>query len=230
MRIVMKTTQYWYLKNHDLFSQMQESEIQGLCMISGFKKALKNEVIYFAHEPVKRLYVLKKGILKIAMMNEQGDEITKEIIRQGDIFGEIALNKTAPQESEYAKVLSDEVVICSFTLDDFEHVLKQNPVISLKFTKQVGDKFKILETRYTNLIFKDVRTRVVDYIKKYTRDNGKLENTQWVVKNYLTHQDLASLTGASRQTVTSILNQLEKENQLIYSRSKIIIPDIHTLH
>jgi CRP/FNR family transcriptional regulator len=172
---------------------------------------------------------LKKGILKIAMMDEEGNEQTKEIIHQGDIFGEITLNKHAHQETEYAKVLSDEVVICSFTLDDFERVLEQNPLISIKYSKQVGDKFKLLENRYANLIFKDVRTRVVEYVKTFAKDNGKLENDHWVVKNYLTHQDLASLTGSTRQTVTSILNQLEKENKLQYSRSKITIPDINNL-
>ncbi len=225
----METVKYWYLKNHNLFSQMKESDIQTLCVITGFKKALKNEVIYFTHEPIRRIYILKKGILKIATMGEAGNEQTKEIIHQGDIFGEITLNKHSHQETEYAKVLSDEVVICSFTLDDFEHVLEQNPLISIKYSKQVGDKFKLLENRYANLIFKDVRTRVVEYVKTFAKDNGKLENNHWVVKNYLTHQDLASLTGSTRQTVTSILNQLEKENKIQYSRSKITIPDINNL-
>jgi CRP-like cAMP-binding protein len=96
--LIMETVKYWYLKNHNLFSQMKESDIQSLCVITGFKKALKNEVIYFTHEPVRRLYLLKKGILKIAMMDEEGNEQTKEIIHQGDIFGEITLNKHAHQE------------------------------------------------------------------------------------------------------------------------------------
>jgi CRP/FNR family transcriptional regulator len=56
-----------------------------------------------------------------------------------------------------------------------------------------------------------------------------VENNQLTVKNYLTHQDLASLTGATRQTVTSILNQLEKENKILYSRSQITIPNVADL-
>lgn len=204
---------------------MKEHEIKSLCVITGFKKAKKNELIYFTQEPVKRLYLLKKGFLKIAMMDEEGNEHIKEVIHEGDIFGEITLNKDSSRETEYAKVLTDEVVICSFTLTDFEQVLAQNPLISLKFTKQIGDKFKLLENRYADLIFKDVKTRVLEYLKNFAKENGKKEDNTWVAKNYLTHQDLASLTGSTRQTVTSILNQLKKENKVIYSRSAIAIRD-----
>ncbi|MBD0259914.1 MAG: Crp/Fnr family transcriptional regulator [Cytophagales bacterium] len=226
----METIKYWYLRNHELFTQMNEAEIKGLCVISGFKRAQKNEVIYFTHETVKRIYLLKKGVIKIVASDEAGNEVTKEVMQPGDLFGEITLSHQVSRESEYAKAITDEVIICSFTLDDFEKVLEMNPAISLKYTRRVGDKLKALENRYTDLIFKDVRTRVVEFLKHYAQANGKLENNQLVVKNYLTHQDLASLTGATRQTVTSILNQLEKENKLLYSRSQITIPNPAELH
>ncbi len=226
----METIKYWYLRNHELFAQMNEAEIKGLCVITGFRKAHKNEIIYFAHEPVRRIYLLKKGIIKIVSGDEEGNEVIKEIIQQGDLFGEITLSRTAGNESEYAKAITDEVIICSFTLNDFEQVLEKNPAISLKYTKRMGDKLKALENRYANLIFKDVRTRLVDYLKAFAQTHGKLENNQLTVKNYLTHQDLASLTGSTRQTVTSILNQLEKENKLFYSRSQIIIPNVESFH
>ncbi len=226
----METIKYWYLRNHELFTQMNEAEIKGLCVISGFKRAQKNEVIYFTHETVKRIYLLKKGIIKIVASDEAGNEVTKEVMQPGDLFGEITLSHQVSRESEYAKAITDEVIICSFTLDDFEKVLETNPAISLKYTRRVGDKLKALENRYTDLIFKDVRTRVVEFLKHYAQANGKLENNQLVVKNYLTHQDLASLTGATRQTVTSILNQLEKEHKLLYSRSLITIPNPAELH
>jgi CRP/FNR family transcriptional regulator len=202
---------------------MNESEIKGLCVISGFKRAHKNEVIYFTHESVKRIYILKKGLIKIVSANEEGDELTKEVMQPGDLFGEITLSRLASSESEYAKAISDEVIVCSFTLDDFERILEKNPSISIKYTKRVGTKLKALENRYTDLLFKDVRSRLIEYLKRFAETNGQWVHNQLIVKNYLTHQDLASLTGTTRQTVTSILNQLEKENRVLYSRSQIII-------
>jgi CRP/FNR family transcriptional regulator len=61
------------------------------------------------------------------------------------------------------------------------------------------------------------------------QDNGEAQGKLWSARNYLTHQDIAHLTGSTRQTVTSILNQLKKENRLIYSRNEIVIPDLAEL-
>ncbi|HAS41755.1 MAG TPA: Crp/Fnr family transcriptional regulator [Microscillaceae bacterium] len=222
---------YWYLRNHQIFSQITDDKYQELCVWVGFKKALKNEAIFFSHEATKRLYFLKKGMLKIISLDAEGNEVTKDIIQKGDIFGEIALTESSEDnDSEYAKVMSDEAVMCTFTQDNFEKVLAKYPTISLKFTKKVGDKLKTLENRYNNLIFKDVRTRVIHFLKKFVKDNGENHQGIFSTRNYLTHQDIAHLTGSTRQTVTSILNQLKKENKLIYSRHEIIIPDIDGLY
>ena len=228
---MQQDVKYWYLRNHKIFSQITDDKYQELCVWVGFKKAAKNERIFFTHEPIKRIYFLKQGMLKIISLDADGNEITKDIIQKGDIFGEVALDDDQDSEaSEYANVMSDEAVMCTFTLENFEKVLAKNPSISLKFTKRIGSKLKTLETRYNNLIFKDVRTRVIHFLKKFVQDNGEAQGNVLSVRNYLTHQDIAHLTGSTRQTVTSILNQLKKENKLIYSRHEIVIPDMERLY
>jgi CRP/FNR family transcriptional regulator len=220
---------YWYLRNHNLFEQMSDQEYKDLCVITGYKTAKKNEVIYMTHESVKRLYFLKKGVVKIAAVNEAGDEITKDVIQEGDIFGEITLNGNAANSGEFAKAISDEVSICSFKLDDFERVLEKNPNLSLRYTKKVGDKFKAMETRFSNLIFKDVRTRLIEFIKDISKNTGEKRGEETVVNNYLTHQDIASIIGSSRQTVTTLLNDFEKKGLIKYTRNEMIIPDLALL-
>lgn len=216
-------TQFWYLHNHNLFSQLDEEEVRTLCIISGFKKAMKNEIIYFGNDAVKRIFILKRGTMKIVKVDDEGNEITKDVINEGDLFGEIALNSSSSQEGEYAKALSDEVTICTFRVEDFEQVLSQKPSVSLKFSKKIGDKLKTLESRYTNLIFKDVRTRLLEFIRDFVKQNGIEKNGRLYCNHYLTHQDMASIIGSSRQTVTSILNQLEREGLLEYTREQLII-------
>lgn len=228
---MQQDVKYWYLRNHQVFSQITDEKYQELCVWTGFKKGIKNEAIFFSHETTKRIYFLKKGMLKIISLDAEGNEVTKDIIQKGDIFGEIALEEDSENNSsEYAKVMSEEAVMCTFTLENFEKVLAKYPTISLRFTKKVGDKLKTLENRYNNLIFKDVRTRVIHFLKKFVKDNGETQGEVLSARNYLTHQDIAHLTGSTRQTVTSILNQLKKENKLFYSRNEIVIPNIDGLY
>ncbi|SFE44251.1 CRP/FNR family transcriptional regulator, anaerobic regulatory protein [Thermoflexibacter ruber] len=225
----VKDVKYWYLRNHQIFSQMNEQEIKMLCVISGFKRARKNDLIFF--DEVKRIYFLKKGIVKIIQTDAEGNEKVKDFLQQGDIFGDITLEKgkNSLGNSEYAKAVSDEVIICSFMPDDFEQVLEKNPSIALKLTKKVGEELRTLQVRYNDLIFRDVKTRLINFLVDFSQKNGKKEQDSIAVKNFLTHQDIADIIGATRQTVTSLINELERDNKLHYSRSKIIIPNINDL-
>ena len=57
----------------------------------GFKTAKKGDVIYFSSSDVPRVFVLKKGAIKIVSLNEDGNETIKDIIQKGDLFGELDL-------------------------------------------------------------------------------------------------------------------------------------------
>jgi CRP/FNR family transcriptional regulator, cyclic AMP receptor protein len=214
--------QFWYLRNHQIFSQMSDTEVQQMCIMSGFKNGYKNETIYFSDEPLNRIYILKRGMIKICAQDEKGSEIIKDIIKEGDVFGELSLNKNSDNH-EFAKVISDEVSICSFKVDDFETVLKNNPSISLNYNKMMGDKLKKLENRYQNLVFKDVKSRLKIFLNDWAASEGVKSDEGIEIKNYLTHQDLAEIICSTRQTVTQLLGELEKEGRLTYSRSKIVL-------
>ncbi|MCU0391354.1 MAG: Crp/Fnr family transcriptional regulator, partial [Thermoflexibacter sp.] len=74
----IKDVRYWYLRNHQIFSQMNEQEIKMLCVISGFKKVRKNDLIFF--DDIKRIYFLKKGIIKIIQIDQEGNEKVKDFL------------------------------------------------------------------------------------------------------------------------------------------------------
>lgn len=219
---------YWHLRNHKLFSVLNNRQIEELCIIVSYKKAHKGEIIYFADEAVKRIYFLKKGTIKIAEMGENGNESIREILRPGDLFGEITLDQS-DGSPEYAQAVSKEVVICSFMLEDFEKLLTEYPGLALRFTKFVGFRLKRLRNNYSNLIFKDVRTRLLAFLKDWAEREGKVTDAGVLIENYLTHQDLAGLVCSTRQTVTQLLNELESKGSLRYSRKEILITDMNRL-
>lgn len=222
-------TQYWYLRNHKLFSVLSNAQIDDLCIMTRYKRAEKGEIIYFADEPEKRIFILKKGTIKICENDGKGNEVVKELLMQGDLFGEISLDQSKGN-SEYAQALSKDVIICSFRLVDFEYVLEKNPDIALKYTKLVGFKFKKLKNSYNNLFFKDVKTRLIHFLLEWAEREAQAENTRLVVRNYLTHQDIAGVICSTRQTVTQLLNELEQQNLISYGRKEVVIENKELLH
>jgi len=219
---------YWYLRDHKLFRTLSFGEIKQLCIIMGFKKAQKGEIIYFSSSDVPRIFLLKKGNIKIVAVDENGNETIKDIIQKGDLFGELTLEVDS-QANEYAKVLSDDVAICSFLLSDFEDVLLKNPSLALSYTKFVGLKMKRIKNSYSNLISKDAKSRLSLFLKDWGETEGKRIENRIVIENYLTQNDIAQIICTSRQTTTQLLNEMVANGKIVYNRKEIIINDVCSL-
>jgi CRP-like cAMP-binding protein len=219
---------YWYLRDHKLFWTLNGSQLKQLCIITGFKKAKKGEIIYFSSSELPRVFLLKKGNIKIVSVDEDGNETIKDIIQKGDLFGELELDSDK-NSNEYAKALTDEIIICSFLLSDFENLLLEHPSLALSYTKFVGLKMKRIKNNYANLISKDAKTRLLTFLKEWAERDGKSIDNRIVIENYLTQNDIAQIICTSRQTATQLLNELEEKGILYYSRKEIIIEDISLL-
>lgn len=219
---------YWYLRDHKLFWTLSMSQIKQLCIITGFKKAKKGDVIYFSSSDVPRIFLLKKGNIKIVSIDEEGNETIKEILQKGDLFGELSL-EADENVNEYAKVLTEEVSICSFLLSDFEDLLVRNPTLALSYTKFVGLKMKRFKNNYSNLVSKDAKSRLVTFLKDWATREGTFEGNKVTIDNYLTQNDIAQIICTSRQTATLLLNELEEKNLIYYNRKEIIIDDINKI-
>jgi CRP/FNR family transcriptional regulator, cyclic AMP receptor protein len=223
-------TKYWHLRNHNLFSQLNEAEITNLCVITAYKKAQKNEIIYFSNQDLDRLYILKKGRIKIAYYDKNDNEVISEILMEGDIFGEVSLEKSKSESNEFAQAMSNEVSMCSFSLENFKELLRQKPDLAITYSQKIGEKLRHISTKYSDLLFKDVKERVLAFFKRNAKFEGKWNGSRVELNMYLTHQDIANYTATSRQSVSTIIGELEKEGKIIYQgRRTVIIPDINLL-
>ncbi len=216
----MSSQHYWYLNEHPLFNVLKSDELKEICFISKYKTARKGEIILFTENNNDRVFTLKKGSLKIVDVDKNGNEIVKDILKKGDMFGELSF--TASEQSQYAVVISESAIFCSFVASELERYMVQNPALAMKYTKWVGLWYKRLENRLSNLMFKDVNTRLLLYLKSQIEPTD--ENLHEVtLPNQITHSDLASLICSTRQTITSLLNQLKSEGVLDYNRKEIVI-------
>jgi CRP/FNR family transcriptional regulator len=110
--------------------------------------------------------------------NLKGDEIIIDIIQKDDLFGSINLDGDVM--NEFAVALSTESIVCSFRITDFENILTKNPDIALKYFKLMGLKLKKIENKYTNLVFKDVRSRLISFLKDWINTEGHRVGFDWV--------------------------------------------------
>jgi CRP/FNR family transcriptional regulator, cyclic AMP receptor protein len=226
---MQEDAKYWYLHDHQLFSVLTREENRALCLIPNFKTVKKSEIVYFSHDDEQRLYTIKSGTLKIVRVDEDGNETVKEVLRSGDLFGQYTFDDMGENEDEFAVAVSDKVVICSFKMNDFEEILKRNPQLAIRYTKLVGFRIKRITNNYTNLMFKDVKTRFALFLKDWAMKEGSGKDKNITIKNYLTHNDIAGLICSTRQTVTLLFNEFKNAGLIDYTRSEIIVHDVSKL-
>jgi len=213
------------LRNYDLWCQLDDQEYEELHVAHQFIEAKKGDYIYFDSHHLNKLYFVKNGYIKIGFVDDAGNEIIKEIIREGEIFGQFALERTN-LNGEFARAYKGDVSLCAFTIEDFEKLLVKKPGLAIKYSKQVGEKLRRAEFRLVNMLNKDVRSRLLAFFYHLAvKDGYKGSTGAHSMDNFLTHDDIAKLIGSARQTVTTMINQLEEDGLLKISRKKIIIPD-----
>jgi CRP/FNR family cyclic AMP-dependent transcriptional regulator len=219
----------FFIRNYDLWCQLSDEEYKDLKVQHAVLEVPRGEYIYFEAYNHNKVYFVKEGTIKIGYIDDDGNEKVKEIIRKGELFGQFSLERDN-LHGEFAQAYKDNVSICAFTIDDFERLLKNRPDLALKYSKQVGAKLRNIENRLINLLNKDVKTRLIHFLWQLVEQN-LVENTAegFCMPNYLTHEDIASLIGSSRQTVTTMINELETEGILSYNRQEICFLDVKKL-
>ena len=215
------------IRNFDLWGHLSDEEYDALSIQHCYIEAKKGQYIYFEAYNHNKLYFLKKGFIRVGTIDDVGKQIIREILRSGEIFGQFTLEKNNLQ-GEFAQAYKEDVSLCAFDIRDFERLLQSRPEISLKFSKQVGNQLFRIQNRLNNLLHKDVRTRLIEFLFAISNQEDNSSGSI-VIRNYLTHEDIGHLIGCSRQTATTLINEMESVGLLEFNRKEIVIPSVKDL-
>ncbi len=217
----------WYLENFNLFESIDQSNMEKLNNITSMQEIQKSQPIYFAQDPSNSIFFLKKGRVKLTRTSPDGKEMIVALINPGDVFGEMSILDDT-ERTDYA-ITMDECLICAISKNDFREFSEKNPSLNLKLTKLIGFRMRKYSERIEGLIFKDAQQRVISFLLSLANEQGKKIGDEIFVKPFLTHQDIASLTACSRQTVNSILTSLREDGVIDFDRRKLIIKNNNEL-
>lgn len=223
-----ENTSLWYFESVDLFNVLCPHKVKRMDETHTFSQFKKNQFIYFPNEPSKHIYMIADGRVKIGNYTSDGKEVVKAILSKGEIFGELAL-AGEDTRTDFAQAMDENTQICLMSIQDMQGLMKDNRELSLKIFKLIGFRIKKLEKKIESLVFKDARTRIVEFIKDAAAWKGQKVGFETLINTKLTHKDIANLTGTSRQTVTTILNELKDKNLITFNRRRILIRDLDKL-
>ncbi len=227
----MKTNEIIELVRYaPLFSKLNESELEVLINASSFNKAGKNSLIFSQGDETENIFFLIGGIIKLGSFDPvQNKEIINSIVNGQTLIGEQSVLGAETYDCNAKVISSQDAVYLAIPKKVFKFMLRSNFDFNLTFLEYVGNNIRSKDTRIESLVLRDARFRVIEFIKQNANKFGKKVGFETLIQHPLTQQDIANYTGTSRQTVTTILNELKKANKIFVKRKSILVRDLESI-
>ena len=222
------TAALWFFESVNLYQTLCPHKVKTLAEKHTYNHYKKDQFIYFPEEAAQDIFMIVSGRVKIGHYLEDGKEVVTAILSTGEIFGELAL-AGEEKRRDFAQSMDGNTTICPLSITHLKELMKVNKELSFSLLKLVGLRLMKVERKLELLVFRDARTRIVEFLKDAASWKGKKVGFETMIPTRLTHKDIAALTGTSRQTVTTILNELKEKNLINFDRKKILIRDLDNL-
>ena len=224
----METNSLWFLENIDVTNIFCPQKLGAGAMAKHVqRKYKKGEYIYIPNEHADQIYLLSEGRVKIGAYGDGGKEITKAILTAGEVFGELSLiGEQKRRDFAYAM---EATTVCMISVTDMKSLMREHSGLQLFIMKIMGNRVLDMEQRLESLVFRDSRTRIIEYLENLAKRKGQRVGYETVVRQFLTHQEIANLTATSRQTVTTVLNELRTKNIITFNRKRLLVRDLDAL-
>ena len=211
----------WFLKRCALFEHLTADECRRLESRARARRFPRRSVLYFPDEPGESVLLLTRGRVKIMALTPDGREMIFTFIEPGELFGELAVLDTSPR-SEHAEAVEDCYVL-AIPRDEILWLMSQRSDIAMSITKLIGLRLRRVETRLKNLLFRSIRERTTLMLLELLGSHGRPVGNRWEIDLRLSHQEFANLIGATRETITITLGQLQKEGMIVVNRRRITV-------
>ncbi len=215
----------WYLSQINLLEDLPMEDLQMIDAMAPMSTIKKGTLIISPETENKNLYFLKRGRVRLFKVNEDGKQLTIGLLGKGNIFGETETFSTGSR-SAYVEAM-DDALVCILGKKDFEALLMKRPQVALKMVSILTQKIRESEEMLENLAFRDVRYRLLYLLAKLAKRFGQASTD--VARPYtrldlnLTHQELANMIGATRESVSMTLSHLANEGLVTTGRKEIAV-------
>jgi CRP/FNR family cyclic AMP-dependent transcriptional regulator len=211
----------------DILEPLSREEIKELSRRIPDTHIHKGQVFYTPKERSEKLFMLKKGRVRIYRVGPDGREFTLTVVGAGTVFGEMSL--TAQRlENAYAEAM-EPTVVCAMKRHDLERLVIDKPQVGLKVMSVLSERLSLAEDRMEDLALKEVPARLASFILQLVESEGVMTTEGPKIPTRYTHRQLATMIGSKRETVTKAFSLLQQAGAVELKRRRIHVRDIGAL-
>ncbi|QDU78500.1 Global nitrogen regulator [Polystyrenella longa] len=218
---------YWSLNHCELFERLTKEQIKRLEETSKVRPFKRGELIYLPTDAGNSVLMVASGRIKIYHITSEGKQAVLSLMEPGEIFGELAALDDNPRE-EFAEAMVSSSVIM-IPSEALRQLAEEHASVSLGVTKLLGLRRRRIERRLKSLLFRSNRDRLIHLLLELTEKYGRQTADGVLITIKLAHQDLASIIGSTRETVTVLLGELQNERQIEVHSRQLLLRNIEKL-
>lgn len=196
----------------NLLDELPMDELKTIDQMSTMKPVKKGTIILSPEKPIEALFFLKKGQVRLYRMNSQGKQFTTDILVDGNLFGETS-SFSLTDDQTYVEAMTD-TYLCTMAKEEFESFVEKNPKIAIKLINILSARLKDTYDISEKIALGDVKYRILYLLLKLSEKSGKRKKEWQSIEMKLTHSDIATMVGSTRETVSGLMSQFRKEGLL----------------
>lgn len=217
------------LKGVELFSELNEEQLKMLANLVVAQNFVRDEtVVLEGDDSVQALYLIASGSVQFYMTGVDGRETILSFLERGDFFGEMSLIDGEPRSASVRTVTDAQLLIIH--RESFLTLIRQSPEIAMGLLSEMSKRLRKANRQIGSLSTMSVSGRVAGTLLNLMQergvrihtDNGKMVT---VIHNRPTQQQLADMSGTTRETVSRICSLLVKTSAIAMTGKDIVIFD-----
>ena len=212
-----------FMSSVSIFDSLSDEKISALEKIVSVRDYPKGSMIILEEEFGDIVFIIKSGTVKITRVNDEGKEVILAMLGESEIFGEMAL---IDGEARSANALAQEdCQLIAISSEDFISILKDNFSVSLSLMGELAKRLRKSDQHIEALSLNDAEHRIGVSILNLAEEIGVIRRGKVTIENLPFQQDIANMSGTSRETVSRILRLFEDRSLISKDGHKVLIPD-----
>ena len=207
-----------FLATVPLFSGLDRDALQEFAAITREKSYPKGSVILFEDDPGDSLFIVHEGRVKVVLVGEDGREVILGVLGVGEHFGELSLIDEQPRSAHV--IAMEDATMLVLRRDDFRARVERSPAVAWAMLQGLSRRLRRADEKIGGLVLLDVPGRIARLLLDSAAEFGGDR-----IEKPLTHQTIAQMIGASRETVSRAMKDFQEANWIAVERRQIRIAD-----
>ena len=185
----------------------------------------RGKTIFFPGDPAERVYLLKRGAVRLSRVYETGEEITVALLRENSLFGVLSLLTGQKSDRFYHAIAFTRVDLISAPATSVRQAIEKDARVGLLLLQGLSSRILQTETMIETLTHRDMSSRLVSFLLVLCRDFGMPGTRGITIDLKLSHQAIAEAIGSTRVTITRLLGDLRNDGLVEIDRKRITVFD-----